>query len=64
MPFTASKSPYFFTRLLTFIIALLNVKRLKDLSEFLGVNDEGIYEEVIPTQSKKTLAEIEKLSPD
>ena len=34
-----------------------NVKRLKDLSEFLGVNDEGIYEEVIPTQSKKTLAE-------
>ena len=34
-----------------------NVKRLKDLSEFLGVNDEGIYEEVIPTQSKKSLAE-------
>jgi len=34
-----------------------NVKRLKDLSEFLGVNDEGIYEEVIPTQSKKSLVE-------
>jgi hypothetical protein len=34
-----------------------NVKRLKDLSEFLGINDENIYEEVIPTQSKKSLAE-------
>lgn len=35
-----------------------NVKRLKEVSEFLGVSyDNTTYEEVIPTQSKKTLAE-------
>jgi len=35
-----------------------NVKRLKDLSEFCGVPyDDKIYQEIIPTQSKQTLAE-------
>jgi hypothetical protein len=35
-----------------------NVKRLKELSEFCGVPyNDVVYEEVIPTQSKKTLAE-------
>lgn len=35
-----------------------NVKRLREVSEYLGVNyDNTIYEEVIPTQSKKTLVE-------
>ena len=35
-----------------------NVKRLKEVSEFLGVSyDNTTYEEVIPTQSKKTLAQ-------
>lgn len=35
-----------------------NVKRLKEVSEYLGVNyDNAIYEETIPTQSKKTLAQ-------
>ena len=35
-----------------------NVKRLKELSEFCSVPyNDTVYEEVIPTQSKKTLAE-------
>lgn len=35
-----------------------NLKRQKEISEYLGVNyDNSIYEEIIPTQSKKTLAE-------
>lgn len=36
-----------------------NVKRLKEVSEFLGVNDSYQEEinEMIPTQTKKTLAE-------
>lgn len=35
-----------------------NVKRQKELSEFLGINyEDNIYEEVIPTQSKQTMAQ-------